>query len=77
MSEALAGSMPLVFHDPLRAATGYCAGSLKRGSKKVTRVPCIWVAATYAFQYGTDPDPVQVCRFTPARPKAGGSSVPA
>ena len=35
------------------------APRVPRSAKKVTRVPCIWVAATYAFQYGTDPDPVQ------------------
>ncbi len=39
--------------------------------------PCISVAATYAFQYGTEPKPVHVCRFTPASPNAGGISVPA
>ena len=35
------------------------------------------VLATNAFQWVTEPQPVQVCRFTPARPNAGGISVAA
>ena len=33
------------------------------------------MTATYAFQYGTEPHPVHVCRFTPASPKPGSSFI--
>ena len=39
--------------------------------------PCISRLATKAFQCVTEPQPVQVCRLTPARPNAGGISVAA
>src|SRR4051794_24893920 len=55
------------------------------GDRKLSRVvqpriqkrptPCISRFATNAFQCGTEPQPVQVCRFTPPRPKAGGINV--
>src|SRR5262249_39649295 len=38
---------------------------------------CISRLATKAFQWVTEPQPVHVCRLTPARPKAGGRSVAA
>jgi hypothetical protein len=60
-----------------RAATGYCSLLLSRGSKKVP-LPCISRFATNAFQYVTVPqEPVQVCWFTPASPKAAGFNVAA
>ena len=46
------------------------------GSKNVP-FPCISKLATKAFQWLTEPHPVQVCRFTPARPNAGGMSTAA
>lgn len=39
--------------------------------------PCISRLATSAFQWVTEPHPVHVCTFTPARPNAGGMSVAA
>src|SRR5262245_19368771 len=74
--EVTRSGVPRVFHEPERAATENCSGSDRRASKKVPE-PCISVTATYAFQYGTEPKPVHVWRFTPARPNAGGISVPA
>src|SRR5215469_1548408 len=61
---------------PFAAATGNCWALSSRGSKNVPW-PCISRTATNAFQYGIEPQPVQVCRLTPARPKAGGISVAA
>src|SRR5215469_9453098 len=58
---------------PFAAATGNCWALSSRGSKNVPW-PCISRTATNAFQYGIEPQPVQVCRLTPARPKAGGIS---
>lgn len=46
-------------------------GLFNRGSQN-RPFPCISKFATNAFQRGTDPQPLQVWRFTPARPKAGG-----
>jgi hypothetical protein len=34
--------------------------------------PCIWVMATYAFQYEITPSPVKISRLTCRRPNAGG-----
>src|SRR3954464_5369421 len=60
----------------LRAGTGnFCALS-GRSSVKLPW-PCISRIATNAFQYGIEPQPVYVWRFTPARPYAGGISVAA
>ena len=56
--------------------SGTCAASSSRGSKNVP-LPCISRFATNAFQCVTEPQPVQVCRLTPARPNAGGISVAA
>src|SRR5688572_26628219 len=42
-----------------------------RGSLKLPR-PCIWVTATYAFQYDTGPSAVNVSLSTPRSPYAGG-----
>src|SRR5215472_17735259 len=52
---------------------GNCEALLRRGSKNLP-FPCISRLATKAFQCGTDPHPIQVCRFTPPRPNAGGIS---
>src|SRR3954471_4284383 len=60
----------------LRAATGNFAASSRRSSVKLP-CPCISRFATNAFQYGIEPHPVYVCRFTPARPYAGGISLAA
>src|SRR5215471_16223982 len=60
--------------NPFAAAMGNCLALSSRGSKNVPW-PCISSTATNAFQYGIEPQPVQVCRLTPARPKAGGISV--
>ena len=38
-------------------------------------MPCISRFPTKAFQCGTDPHPVHVCRLTPPRPNAAGISV--
>src|SRR5262245_65927191 len=59
---------------PLDAAIGNCAALFSRGSQN-RPAPCISRLATDAFQCGTDPHPVQVCRLTPPRPNAGGISV--
>src|SRR5262249_89762 len=56
---------------PLAAAIGNCCALFRRGSQNLP-TPCISRLATNAFQCGTEPQPVQVCRFTPPRPKAGG-----
>src|SRR2546430_2416055 len=56
------------------AAIGDCAALSRRGSKN-RPTPCISRLATNAFQCGTDPQPVHVCRLTPPRPNAGGISV--
>src|SRR6185437_8695105 len=56
---------------PCAAAIGNCEASFKRGSKNLP-LPCISRVATKAFQCGTEPQPIQVCRFTPPKPKAGG-----
>src|SRR5215472_11622126 len=61
---------------PFAAAMGNCWALSSRGSKNVP-LPCISRTATNAFQYGIEPQPVQVCRLMPARPKAGGISVAA
>src|SRR5690242_10821863 len=53
---------------------GNCEASFRRGSQNLP-LPCISRLATKAFQCGTEPQPVQVCRFTPPRPNAGGISV--
>jgi hypothetical protein len=45
--------------EPAAAATGNLIASFSLGSKKVP-IPRSCVAATYAFQYGTDPQPVHV-----------------
>jgi len=74
--EVTKSDFPRVLPEPLFAATGYCSALFSRASKNVPE-PCISVAATYAFQYGTEPNPVHVCRFTPAKPNAGGISVQA
>src|SRR5215813_338959 len=58
------------------AAMGNWSALSSRGSKHVP-LPCISRTATNAFQYGIEPQPVQVCRLTPASPKAGGISVAA
>ena len=50
--------------------------SFRRGSKKFP-FPCISRFATSAFQCVTEPQPVYVCRPTPARPNAAGSSIAA
>src|SRR5215831_8279611 len=55
---------------------GNCWALSSRGSKNVP-LPCISRTATNAFQYGIEPQPVQVCRLMPARPKAGGISAAA
>ena len=62
--------------EPALTAIGYCTLSFNRGSKKVP-LPCISRFETSAFQYVVEPNPVQVPRFTPARPKAGGMSTAA
>ena len=52
--------------------------SRRRGAdRRSVPLPCISSTATNAFQCVTEPQPVQVWRFTPARPKAGGISVAA
>src|SRR4051794_3944612 len=43
----------------------------RRGSEKLP-CPCIWVTATYAFQYEMGPSAVYTSFFTFARPYAGG-----
>src|SRR5579864_6682302 len=53
---------------------GNCTASFNRGSQNLP-FPCISSVATKAFQWGTDPQPVHVCRFTPPSPNAGGISV--
>ena len=55
---------------PARAAIGNCAASFSRGSKNVP-LPCISRFATKAFQYVTEPQPVQVCRLTPGETEGG------
>ena len=62
--------------EAVRRGDGELVASFSRGSKNVP-LPCISRLATKAFQCVTEPQPVQVCRFTPARPKAGGISVAA
>src|SRR3954468_12437593 len=58
------------------AAIGNFAALSRRSSVK-SPWPCISRIATNAFQYGIEPQPVYVWRFTPARPYAGGISVAA
>src|SRR5436305_14236343 len=60
--------------NPNVVAMGNCVALFKRGSQNLP-LPCISRLATNAFQCGTEPHPVQVCRFTPPRPNAGGIRV--
>ena len=61
---------------PARAAIGNLRGVVQaRIEERALAVHLEF--ATNAFQCVTDPQPVQVCRLTPARPNAGGISVAA
>ena len=62
--------------NPFLAAMGNRDTSLSLGSQK-RPFPCISRVATSAFQCVTEPQPVHVCRLTPAMPNAGGMSIAA
>src|SRR5215467_12449159 len=65
---SLSGSMCGKSPKPLAAAMGNCATLFRRGSQNLP-LPCIARFATNAFQWGTEPQPVQVWRFDTAKSK--------
>ena len=63
--------------NPARGGDRELRGVVRAADRRTCPSPCISRFATNAFQYGTLPQPVYVCRLTPASPKAGGISVAA